>query len=279
MTTPELKAATTHLMDLVGMTSEPLVLVYADEQPVGFRPEVGQRACMLAIISRARRGETIVYDAEHIGCPGAGYYLGFCEPSPQVDYFVSTGIQGRMEGEHYKKSPELMRQTREKYPPPPAAGKYAAVKPLAALDEQEQPQVVIAFVTPDELCGLVMLAGYARSDDAALCAFAAGCGAIVTRPLIEAQRPQPRAVVGIFDPSARIFMRPQEMTFAAPRALWEEMTRNADESFLHTPTWGKLRQRIRAAIDQGHRRGLRTHAHAGPESPGATPAPPARDTG
>ncbi len=244
MTTVERQAATAALCDLVGLHEAPLAFLYSDTEPSGFRPSEGKWACVLAVMARARRGETVYFDAEHFGCGGGGYYLGLCERSRDVEYFVSTGIPGRMPGEHYKQSPELVRAALETYPVLPAQGRYAVVKPLAALAADETPEVVICLPTPDELCGLVMLAGFARSEDAAVAPFASGCGSIIARPLLEAQRDQPRAVIGIFDPSSRLFLARDEMTFAAPRALWDEMLSHAGESFLRTETWAKVRQRI-----------------------------------
>jgi len=244
MTTSELQAGTDRLCQLVGLKQAPLAFLYSDQEPSGYRPEEDRWSCVVAVVARARRGETVYFDAEHFGCQGGGHYLGFCERSPRIEYFVSTGIPGEMEGEHYKKSPELVRQTLDAHPAPPAPARYAVVKAVSALGEEESPEVIICFATPDELCGLVMLAGYARAEDAALCAFASGCGSIVSRPLQEAAREAPRAVVGIFDPSSRVFMPEGEMTFGAPRALWTEMLENAEESFLKTESWAKVRKRI-----------------------------------
>jgi len=242
----EMQSATTKLRDLIGLRQEPLAFFRSDAEPSGFRPEEGKWACVLAVMGRARRGETVYFDAEHFGCGGAGYYLGFCDRPPKVEYFVSTGIPGELEGEHYKQSPEIMLKTMELHPAPPASAKYAIVKPLSALAESETPEIIICIATPDQLSGLVMLAGFARAEDAVVCAWASGCGSIISRPLLEARREEPRAVVGVFDPSSRLFLRENEMTFAAPRALWEEMLTNADESFLRTETWAKVRRRIGA---------------------------------
>lgn len=240
----EIRSATAKLRDLIGLHQEPLAFFYSDIEPSGFRPTKGRWACILAVMGRARRGETIYFDAEHVGCGGGGYYLGLCGRMPKVEYFVSTGIPGEMEGEHYKKSPEIMLKTMERYPALPAPARYAVVKPLSAMTESETPEVIICLATPDQLSGLVMLAGFARDEDAVVCAWASGCGSIISRPLLEAQREQPRAVVGLFDPSSRLFLPENEMTFAAPRALWEEMLGNADDSFLGTETWAKVRKRI-----------------------------------
>ena len=244
MDTAELIAATQDLRAMVGLKEDPIAFFYSDRQPDGYRPTEGKWSCLVAHLARARRGETVFFDVEHYGCGGSGYYLGYTPPLPHIDAFVSTGIPGEMEGERYKKSPALMREYRETHPPrqnPPA---YAVFKPVPALALDERPEVILYFATADELSGLVFLANYPRADEAVVCAFASGCGGLVTRPLNEAQHQPPRAVLSLFDPSARPFVPATELSFSAPVAMWEEMLENRVESFLGTPTWAKVRQRL-----------------------------------
>lgn len=244
MDVPELVAATAKLKEMIGLRSEPLAFFYSDREPDGWRPPEGKWSCMVGALARARHGGTVYFDKEHHGCGGCGVYLGFCEPAENLVYFVSCGIPGRLEGEHYKKSPELVAAALRQNDVRPAPAKYAIFKQVAALEEGERPEVIICFANGDELAGLVFLAGYAREEDAAIVPFSSGCGSIVVHPLREGRGTLPRAVLGMFDPSARPCVRAEELTFAAPVALWEEMLQNASESFLKTPTWAKLRARI-----------------------------------
>ncbi|HHX40512.1 MAG TPA: DUF169 domain-containing protein [Armatimonadetes bacterium] len=244
MDVPELVAATARLKGMIGLRSEPLAFFYSDREPDGWRPPEGKWSCMVGALARAQRGGIVYFDKEHYGCGGCGVYLGFCEPAENLTYFVSTGIPGKLEGEHYKKSPELVEAAMRQNDVRPAPAKYAIFKQVAVLEEDEQPDVILCFANGDELAGLVFLAGYAREEDAAIVPFSSGCGSIVARPLCEGRRPLPRAVLGMFDPSARPCVRADELTFAAPVALWEEMLHNAAESFLKTPTWAKVRARI-----------------------------------
>ncbi len=243
MSTVDLIAATAKLQDTIGLREEPLAFFYSDLEPRGFRPEEDGWMCVVAALGRARRGETVYFDREHFGCPGGGYYLGFCERRPDLEYFVSTGIPGQTEGEHYKKSPELVRAFLQANPVAPAPARYAVFQPMSALSEDQEPSIVICFGTGDELSGLLGLANYARAEDAVICPFGSGCSTIVTFALREAQHDPPRAVLGMFDPSARPFVATEELSFAAPLALWIEMLQHADESFLKTATWAKVRKR------------------------------------
>ena len=255
MTTAELIAGTARLGEMIGLRHEPLAFYYSDVAPPGFQPKPETRRCLIAVLSRARRGETVFFDRDTTGCPGGSTYLGFCEARPEIDQFVSTGIPGKMEGEHYKESPELVRAFREAHPPLPAPARYAVFTPVSALVEGQVPLVILCFASPDELAGLVGLAGYARADDSILAPFGSGCGVLISRALYEAKNPQPRGVLGMFDPSARPYVQADELSFSAPLALWEEMLDNAEESFLQTKTWATLRRRIAKSNAQTAERG------------------------
>jgi len=69
----------------------------------------------------------------------------------------------------------------------------------------------------------------------------AGCQSMALLPYAEAHRDEPRAVVGLMDPSARKHLRrmlePGLMSFSMPLSLFKEMENNIDESFLFRNTW------------------------------------------
>ena len=244
MTTAELVAGTARLREMIGLRHDPLAFFYTDEEPAGYQPPGGTRVCLFGILGRARRGETVYFDQDTIGCPGGGYYLGFCEARPEIDLFVSTGVPGKMPGEHYKQSPELVRAFRERHRPQPAPGRYAVFMPVSSLGPEQTPQVILCFAGPDELAGLVGLANYAREEDAVSLPFGSGCGTTISRALEEADQPLPHGFVGLLDPSARPYIQADELGFSAPLALWEEMLGNAEESFLQTKSWAVLCRRI-----------------------------------
>ena len=112
MNNADLIAGTARLREMMGLRHEPLAFYYSEEAPAGYQPKPETRGCLVAVLGRARRGETVFFDRDTAGCPGGGHFLGFCEARPEIDLFVSTGIPGKMEGEHYKRSPELMRAFR-----------------------------------------------------------------------------------------------------------------------------------------------------------------------
>lgn len=150
-----------------------------------------------------------------------------------------------MEGERYKKSPEIVRESMKKHKQFEAPGKYIVFKRWDSLEEGDNPEVAIFFERPDVLSGLFTLAGYDESDpDAVIAPFGAGCATIVQYPYLEKDNPQPRCILGTFDVSARPCVDRSVLSFAMPISKLERMARNMDESFLVTKSWAKVRRRI-----------------------------------
>jgi uncharacterized protein (DUF169 family) len=202
---------------------------------------------MFALLKRARQqGETVYFDADHVGCFGGGYYLGFQPtPRPQIEYFLSCGIPGEMEGERYIKTPEIAREYFASAQPRKSPAKYCLFKPLDRITASEEPEVVIFFASPDLLSGLFTLTNYATERmHAVRIPFSSGCGAILTHPLKEAEKKNPQAILGLFDVSARPFVEPNILTLAMPAKLFLSLLDNQDESFLITESWETVRGRI-----------------------------------
>jgi hypothetical protein len=67
---------------------------------------------------------------------------------------------------------------------------------------------------------------------------------IIHYPRLEQKRDTPRAVLGMFDPSARPCVPVDMLTFAVPMKKFEKMIGSMDESFLITKTWEKQKAKI-----------------------------------
>ena len=73
--------------------------------------------CLIGNLNRVQDGFPFVYDAQTPGCSGGKRYTGFSkELPPNFEYLLSCGIPGELEGERYKKSPELVTEYL-KFPP------------------------------------------------------------------------------------------------------------------------------------------------------------------
>lgn len=202
--------------------------------------------CFIGQLASVRRGRSLCFDAQAVGCGGGRRYLGFTpDLSPRFEYFLSCGIPGELEGERYKRSPELVREFLQHQTPFIAPGPYAVFKRWDRLDEEDEPAVVVFFATPDVLAGLFTLVNFDVADPQAVIApFGAGCATIVSYPYQEIQAEQPRAILGLFDVSARPYVAPGELTLAIPWPKFADMVGHMDESFLITRSWQRVRDRI-----------------------------------
>jgi uncharacterized protein (DUF169 family) len=225
----------------------PITFYYTDEGGRGksVKPPSGHR-CLICDLMKVRKGESLCFNAETLGCGGAKRYLGFeREIMPDFEYFLSCGIPGKLEGERYKKTPELVKQSMKRLPHFEAPAKYIIFKRWDKLEDSDDPKVVIFFSPPDVLSGLFTLANFDEVDPNGVFApFAAGCGSVVQYPYLEKDSSHPRGVLGMFDVSARPCVPEQVLTFSVPIDKFLRMIDNMDESFLVTDSWDKVSKRI-----------------------------------
>lgn len=203
--------------------------------------------CVICDLAKVRGGQSLCLDVDAIGCGGGRRYLGFVQIiSPDFKYFLSCGTPGEMEGERYKKSPELVDEYLRYQSPFQAPGKYVVFKRWDGLSEADDPAVVVFFGAADVLSGLFTLANFDEADPHSVIApFGAGCASIVAYPYRELQSQRPRAILGMFDVSARPCVPRDVLTFAVPWPKFVHMVEDMEESFLITETWNKVRGRIR----------------------------------
>ncbi len=262
-------AKTQRLLDLLGHDEMPFGITYSDTRPEGFGPPPGEiftrerelagtinwerafgpcLSCFMGNFWLARKKRKAAWlSHEECGCMGAGFYTGMYNPYLEMNVlFVSTGIPGTpIEGEHYLPSPESMRAFMDDTTPPAAPGKYCVAKPLEHFAEDEKPLVVVFCARPEALGGLFSLTCYAAGNhNAVVSPFGAGCGSIVSWPLVYMQRGEEKAVLGGFDLSARKFMKTDELTLAIPFPLYEKMLDKMEESALTRKTWQGVRKKV-----------------------------------
>lgn len=227
----------------------PMIFYYTSQDDRGEfvqGPSTGHQ-CFIGVLNKVRKGQALCFGAESFGCGGAKRYLGYTQEMsrPNFEYFLSCGIEGEMEGERYKKSPEIVRQLMENSPRFEAPESYIVFKRWDKLDPVDEPEVVIFFAKPDVLSGLFTLSGFEEVErEATVAPFAAGCGSIVLYPYIEIERERPRGVLGMFDVSARPYVPKDTLSFAVPMTKFRNMVADMEESFLITQSWQKVRKRI-----------------------------------
>jgi uncharacterized protein (DUF169 family) len=230
-----------------GPAALPIVFYYTSDPGTAnmVKPPSGHQ-CIIGPFAKVQKGRDLCFDVNSVGCFGGKKYLGFSdEVMPNFEYFLSCGIPGKLEGERYKKSPELVKSTMQNIPQFLSPESFIVFKRWDKLVESDEPQVVIFFAQPDVLSGLFTLANFDEAEPNGVFApFCAGCASIVQYPYLERSSERPRGVLGMFDVSARPFTRRDTLTFAAPMNKFSKMVENMDESFLITPSWGKVHKRL-----------------------------------
>lgn len=256
---------------------QPVALLWSDEKPEGamqFSP--GKWGCVMWLAVSAAKGKPAVADRKTFGCFGGGVGLGFGNqylnfPGGEEGFchFLSSGNTTRpggaelaekvkpfmtkeshenfLQGERYLKNHDRVRKFIDVLPIMEIPASYVVFKPLSAVDlTKEKPQAIIFFANPDQLSALTILANYGRGDNEnVIMPYAAGCHTIGIYPYRESKSASPRAVVGLTDLTARVYVRkqlgdPHFMTFAVPFVLFEEMEQNVPGSFLERHTWQSL---------------------------------------
>ncbi|HOI86474.1 MAG TPA: DUF169 domain-containing protein [Lentimicrobium sp.] len=229
-----------------GETGLPIVFFYSDAvTSAEAAPRAEKWNCFIGSLAQVKRGKSLSFDAASVGCSGGKRYLGFGRKlRPGFEYFLSCGNQ-EMEGERYLRTPAQVEKFLKDAPFEAAPASHIVFRRWDMLEENDEPEVVIFFAKPDVLSGLFTLAGFDRDDmQGTIAPFGSGCASIVQYPLAESKNEKPRAVLGMFDVSARPFVMENELTFAIPMNRFTEMVHYMDETFLTTHAWEKVRERI-----------------------------------
>lgn len=225
----------------------PIVFYYTDKEGSAelVKAPTGHQ-CFIGKLGKVRKGTLLSFDVNSVGCGGGRRYLGFSEEiMPNFEYFLSCGIPGKLEGERYKKSPEIVRELMRQMPEFRAPARFIVFKRWDLLGEEDDPKVVIFFAQPDVLSGLFTLSGFDEVDrNAVIVPFCAGCASIVQYPYLEKDADRPRGVLGMFDVSARPFVPKNTLSFSVPMKKFLRMVENMPESFLITQSWNKVQKRI-----------------------------------
>jgi hypothetical protein len=221
----------------------PITWYYTD-QPPDTSATSGSEHCLISRMNIVREGHPLVYSARTPGCLGGKRHTGFSTKlRPNFEYFLSCGIPGKLEGERYKKSPDLVSAQLSEHPSFTAPGQYLVFKRWDMLGLDEDPLVAVFFATPDVLSGLFTLANYdLATTQGVIAPFGSGCSTVVAYPLEETSKQQ-RCILGMFDVSARPSVQPEVLSFAVSIQRLRVMLDNMDESFLITSSWKAVQHR------------------------------------
>ena len=225
----------------------PITFFYADDPGDVARANLPtEHSCIVCELALVRKGYPLAWNVQSLGCGGSRRYLGYTDKMrPDFEFFLSHGIADELEGERYKKTPELVKEFMSNMRCIPARGRYIIFKRFDQLTPEDDPAAVIFFANPDVLSGLFTLANFDQQDgNGVIAPFGSGCGSIVHQPLVQNEQENPKAILGMFDASARPCVPKNTLTFSVPIRKFKTMVENMDQSFLITDTWDSVRKRL-----------------------------------
>jgi len=264
----DIKTNISLFLETLGLDEAPMGMFFTDKKPErGFSPDpaemptredeingrinwadvFGQFSCVMGKIWLARKKQQpAFFSKQQFGCPGGAFWLGFNKPQVEtIIHYVSTGIPGGMPGEHYIDSPDNLRQVLDNIDPVQAISNFCVFKPLDQFSADETPLLVSFFSRPESLNGLHQLAAFVTNDPEVVTSpWSAACGRLVVWPLHYLKKGKNRAVIGGWDPSARKFFKPDELSFTVPYPMFCDMVKRYPDSFLKTKTWETVQKKI-----------------------------------
>lgn len=270
MTEKSLLENTNIFLEHLGLKEEPFGVYYADTLPEkAFGPKKGIQisremedkgevdyqemfkcfSCIMGNIWLARKKHGAAFiSSEEYGCPGGVFYSSMMKPNLRfIEHYVTTGFPGTpVHGERYLPSPEAMKTFLDTVDPRPAPAKYCIFKPLSLFTKDEEPEFIIFFARPEVLTGLFVQTTFTTGDvDCVASPFGAGCTNLIAWPLYYKEQGLEKAVLGGFDPSARKFMKPDELTFTVSLSLYKKMLKALPESMFNVDgDWKTVRKKV-----------------------------------
>jgi hypothetical protein len=243
------------LVDALRLKHPPVAILLTDDKPTeGIQFKPGRMGCVAAMLLNASKGRTGFFDKNTYGCPGGGSGLGFgnCYDGFPIERLLSTGGKARLadgrewdmrEGERFHRSPAVTAQWLQAFPFRTVSARYVVLTPLAQVSQEERVALVWWLVNADQLSALVTLAGFdSGATEPASAAWGAACQSIAFA-YAEAEREQPRGVIGFFDISQRHRVERETLSFTAPYRLFVAMEANVEDSFIATDVWRELQKR------------------------------------
>lgn len=225
----------------------PITFFYSDNpEDAEYAGVPSGHRCVICDLGKVRRGTPLYFDIDSVGCGGGKRYFGFTRKlRANFKYFLSCGKEGEIDGERYKKTPELVVEHLKQQKLFTAPSKNIVFKPIDKLGDKDEPLAVIFFSSPDILSGLFTLVNFDQTSRGGVIApFGSGCSSIVQDPYQELIAGTDRAILGMFDVSARPCVPPDVLTLTVTWPRFEKIVYNMDESFLITDSWKKVQNRI-----------------------------------
>ena len=231
----------------LAMQYSPVGFYFADKKPddaIGFKSK--GNGCIVPLIFSSAKGRTVAFDKDTMGWDCSAFFLGYQDWIYNgIECFLSDGSIIGGKGERFIKTKSQAKEYVKSLRPKTLNNSVIVFKPLENFDLSETPEIVIFFVNPDQLSGLVNLLHFnsPEKDDLVVTRFMSGCGSIVTLPMKYKTEGKIKAVWGMHDISARLRIPNELMTLTMPYGLLVDIYKDIDNSFIITSNWQKIKDR------------------------------------
>lgn len=261
------------LKSVLKLEFEPVATVFTDDIPAGaLSITEGKRGCLMSLFAAAAKGKIAAVTNASCGCAGGSVgmgYDGYGETFPGGEdcfcRFLSSGNSGSgkgeavaevmrgkapdafieefLHGERYIENPDLVEDFISYVRVEKKTDQATLFMPLSkALNSGYTPFSVAIVCNPAQLSALVILCNYFRMGIENVAApYAAGCQSIGVLTYKEAEKENPRGIIGLFDITSRKTVAKSlgenVLTFSVPYSLYKEMEENISGSFLEKAPW------------------------------------------
>jgi uncharacterized protein (DUF169 family) len=211
--------------------------------------------CVVPFINAAARGKIVSIDGKRCTCPGGAvgccFGDGFSRLRPDMDKMLSQGygedadVPAFMkEGERFFCTEELAGIWRTSLPYSEKGYPRVVFAPLSRRETFGNPDLVWIYADPDQISALVILLGAhnGRAQNV-IAPYCSACQSIMFAAA-EAEKDDPKAVMGLFDISQRTKALSRYLTLTMPYQLWETLIKDPEKSCLTSESWKKIEERI-----------------------------------
>lgn len=205
------------------------------------------KSCVYQLFDAAIESKVILH-SRTISCRGACVGCGFTDGIPDIPggfgHFISKGRgEGFPRGERIKCCPKIAEEMLLSQPQK-IMETFNAIE-IEPFHEHLKPELILFFVTPDQLSGLLALFYYRTHEiDRVIVPMSSGCAQLFRIPFGETKKERPKAVLGNVDFFSRPHLDKSLLSFVVPFSSFAQMCEDAPECCFYSPAWNGVKKRL-----------------------------------
>lgn len=246
------------LTEMLHLKREPVGIFFANTSAVcDLDASPQKRNCVIPLLMEVSSGRVISMNEESCNCAGGAtgccFGDGFARWNPTIHKLLSQGYgenapegmpQFMKEGERFFCTEEIAQQWVKSLPYSQKAYPRIVFAPMSRWEEIGIPDLVYLFLLPDQLGAVVgMLGSHNGRITNTISPYCSACQSIMFGAE-QLEKPEPMAVIGLFDISQRYASLANELSLTMPYSLWEGLHLDLEKSSLTTHSWRAVEKRL-----------------------------------